>query len=80
MRWRAHAAHSSTERGTRASALNSGPSIGSVGMLSFRLGLPKVPSVAGDSATAASGARKPWSRTQAISDSARLPPAESPAT
>ncbi len=37
-------------------------------------------SVAGDRATAAFGARRPWSRTQAISDSVRLPPAESPAT
>ena len=44
------------------------------------LGLASVASVSGDSATAASGARWPWSRTQLISDSVRLPPAESPAT
>jgi len=73
------APHSSTVLGTRASDWNNGPSMGSVPILLFRLGLPSELSVVGDKATAAFGARRPWSRTQASNDSVRLPPAESPA-
>ncbi len=80
MRLRTQPTHSNTVCGTFASGPNSGPSIASLRTLARRLGLASVLSVAGDRATTASGARIPWSRTQAINASARLPPAESPAT
>jgi hypothetical protein len=48
-------------------------------MFARRLGASSTASVAGDKAIPASGLRRPRSRTQAISDRVRLPPAESPA-
>jgi len=70
--------HWSIHLGTRLSLPNSGPSKWSVAILVFMLGLVKVPSVDGDNTTTASGARNPSSRIHAISDRARLAPAESP--
>ena len=72
--------HSRAVLGIFDNSLNMGPSMTSLAILFFILGLEKVLSVAGDNAIAASALRMFWSLAQAIVDSVKLPPAESPAT
>ena len=57
-----------------------GPNSRSVLRLLLKVGLEKVISTPGERAIAPFAVRNPASRAQAISISARLPPAESPAT